>query len=152
LRRSDLRVLQTAVASLSSIHDPSAERALHTVLKAATGEARAAVINSLVGLKDPRIVPMLARVLQDSDPFGSDHPLILDTLAALSAMRDDRAIAQIAVLARKKRWLAWGKTQQTRRACLQTLAKIGTAKAKQAIADLAATGDFFLKRMAKAAG
>ena len=44
--------MQAAVASLSTIADPAAERALHTVLKASTGEARAAVIASLVGLKD----------------------------------------------------------------------------------------------------
>ena len=152
LRRSDPRVLQVAVASLASIQDAAAERSLHTVLKAATGEARAAVINSLIGLKDPRVVPMLARVIQDSDPFGEDHSLILDVLTALSTMRDDRALSQIAMLARKKRWLAWGRTQQTRRACLQALSKIGTPKAKQTIADLAKTGDFFLKRLAKAAG
>ena len=148
LRRSDLRVLQTAVTSLSAIKDPAAERALYTVLKATTGEARAAVINSLVGLKEARVVPMLARVLQDSDPFSDDYPLILETLAALSTMRDDRAVSQIAALARKKRWLSWGRTTKTRQACLQTLSKIGTAKAKQAIGELAQTGDYFLKRLA----
>jgi HEAT repeat protein len=151
LRRSDARVLPVAVASLAGIQDAAAERALYTVLKAATGDARAAVISALIGLKEPRVVPMLARVLQDSDPFGADHPLILDTLVALSTMRDDRALSQIASLARKKRWLAWGRTQQTRRACLDALGKIGTAKAKQTIADLAKTGDYFLKRLAKAA-
>jgi HEAT repeat protein len=150
LRRSDPRVLEVAVASLSRIPDPAAERALHTVLKAATGAARAAVISALIRLKEPRVVPMLARVLQESDPFGADHSLILDTLAALSTMRDDRAVSQIALLARKKRWLAWGRTRQTRKACLDALSKIGTAKAKQAIGDLAKTGDFFLKRLAKA--
>jgi len=148
LRRADPRVLQVAVAALASIHDAAAERALYTVLKAATGDARAAVISSLIGLKDPRVVPMLARVIQDSDPFGDDHALILDTLAALSTMRDDRALSQIALLARKKRWLSWGKTRQTRQACLQALSQIGTPKAKQTIADLAKTGDFFLKRLA----
>jgi len=152
LRRSDVRVLHAAVASLTTIQDPAAERALHTVLRATTGEARAAVINVLVGLREPRVVPMLARVLQDSDPFGADHPLILEMLAALSTMRDERAVPQIAALARQKRWRSWGKTTHTRRVCLQALGKIGTAKAKQAIADLAKTGDFFLKRMAKAAG
>ena len=151
LRRSDVRVLQTAVTALSGIHDPAAERALHTVLKAASGDARAAVISALVGLKDARIVPMLARVLQESDPFSDDHSLILETLAALSMLRDDRALTQITALARKKKWLAWGRTTQTRRACLQTLARIGTAKSKQAIDDLAVTGDFFLKRMARSA-
>jgi HEAT repeat protein len=148
LRRADPRVLRVAVASLSSLRDPAAERALHTVLKAATGEARAAVISALIALKEPSVVPMLARVLQDSDPFGEDHPLILDTLGALATMRDDRALSQIALLARKKRWLAWGRTQHTRKACLDALGKIGTAKAKQTIGDLAKTGDFFLKRLA----
>jgi len=153
LRRSDPRVLQVAVASLASIHDTAAERALHTVLRAATGEARAAVINALIGLKDSRVVPMLARVIQESEPFGADHSLILETLTALATLRDDRALSPIAMLARKKRWLAWGKTQQTRQACLQALSQIGTPKAKQTIADLAKTGDFFLKRLAaKAAG
>jgi HEAT repeat protein len=153
LRRTDVRVLQTAVTSLSSISDPAAERALHMVLKASTGEARAAVIGSLVGLKDPRVVPMLARILQDSDPFGEESPLVLETLAALATMRDDRALTQIATLARKKRWTAWGKTTQTRQQCLQTLARIGTPKARETIAGLASSGDFFLKRLArKAAG
>jgi HEAT repeat protein len=67
-------------------------------------------------------------------------------------MRDNRAVPQIAALARRKRWRSWGKTTRTRRACLQALGKIGTAAAKQAITDLATTGDFFLKRLAKAAG
>jgi HEAT repeat protein len=118
------------------------------VLKATTGAARAAVINALVGLKEPRVVPMLARVLQDSDPFSDDHALILDTLSALSTMRDDRAVSQIARLARQKRWLSWGRTVKLRHACLNTLGSIGTPKARQAIGDLAKTGDFFLKRLA----
>jgi HEAT repeat protein len=148
LRRSDARVLQTAVAALSGIADAAAERALFTVLRASTGDARTAVITALVGLKDPRVVPMLARVLQDADPFGEDRPLILETLTALSTMRDDRALPQIAALTRHRRWTAWGKTTQMRTVALDTLAKIGTPKAKQAIADLAKTGDFFLRRLA----
>ena len=151
LRRNDIRIMQTSVSSLCAINDPAAERAIHTILRVTSGEARAAVISALVGLKDARVVPMLARVLQDSDPFSDDHPLIMETLAALSTLRDDRATAQIAALARQKRWLAWGRTTQTRRACLQTLGRIGNPKARQAIDDLAATGDFFLKRMARRA-
>ena len=153
LRRSDLRVLQTAVASLSGIAGAAAERALHMVLKAATGEARAAVISSLAGLKDPRVVPMLSRIVQDSNPFGDETPMIVETLAALATLRDDRAVPHVAALARKKQWTAWGKTRRVRLACLETLSKIGTPKAKQALTELAASGDFFLKRLArKAAG
>ena len=151
LRRTDLRVMQAAVASLARINDPSAIRALHMVLKATSGEARAAVIAALVGLKDARVVPMLARILQDSDPFGDEFPLVLETLNALSSIRDDGAVVQIAALARKRRWLAWGRTSQMREAALRTLARIGTPKARTTLDELAKTGDFFLRRMAAAA-
>lgn len=151
LRRSDVRVLQTAVAGLAGIDDPSAVRALHTVLKAASGEARAAVISSLLALKDARVAPMLTRILQDADPFGDEYPLIHETLAALATLRDERAVPVIASLARRKRWLAWGRTTKLREACLRALQKIGTPKARTAMSDLAATGDFFLKRQAAVA-
>jgi HEAT repeat protein len=152
LRRTDLRVLQAAVAALAGIDDPSAARALGTVLKATTGQARATVISALVALKEPRVVPMLARVLQEADPFGDDLPLVLETIDALSSLRDDRALAAIAAIAKQKRWLAWGKTRQLRVAALRALAAIGTPKAKQTLADLARSGDFFLRRLAAKAG
>jgi hypothetical protein len=148
LRRSDLRVLQTAVSSLAGIDDPAAVRALHTVLRSTTGDARAAVINSLVGTKDPRVVPMLAHILQDTDPFGDENPLVHDTLGALATLRDERAVPPIAALARKKRWLAWGKTTRLRETCLRALKRIGSQKAHSALTDLSTTGDYFLKRQA----
>ena len=148
LRRTDLRVMQTAVAALARLDDPAAARALHTVLKATTGEARAAVIAALVGLKDARVVPMLGRILQDSEPFAADFALVLETLAALATLRDDRAIAPVVAIARQRRWLAWGKTRQLRQAALRTLVRIDTPKAQQAIDDLAKTGDYFLRRLA----
>jgi HEAT repeat protein len=94
---------------------------------------------------------MLGRILQDSDPFGDESDLLIETLIALAAMRDDRAVSPIAALARKKKWTAWRKTTQLRRACLQALARIGSVKAKQSIAELATSGDFFLKRIARKA-
>ena len=148
LRRGDPRVLQSAVPSLAVIDDPSAMRALHTVLKAATGDARSTVISALTGMKDARVVPMLTRIVQECDPFSTDYPLLQETLAALAALRDERAIQPIAALARQKRWLAWGRTTKLREACLRALQRIGTAKARAALADLAQTGDFFLKRQA----
>ncbi len=151
LRRTDVRVMHAAVSSLARIDDPAAARAMHMVLKATSGEARTAVIAALVGLKDPRVVPMLGRILDDSDPFADDLSLVLDTLDALASFRDDRALPQIAAAARRRRWLAWGKTTQLRQAALRTLSKIGTPRAKQTVTGLATTGDFFLRRMAAAA-
>ncbi|MBY0497831.1 MAG: HEAT repeat domain-containing protein [Cyanobacteria bacterium] len=148
LRRTDGRVLQTAVTSLAKIDDPAGVRALHTVLKAATGEARSAVINALVGLKNARVVPLLMRILQDSDPFSADHSLVLETLSAIASLQDERAVPPVAQLARARRWLSWRKTTRLREGSLRTLARIGTPTAQAAIDDLKKNGDYFLRRMA----
>jgi hypothetical protein len=148
LRGGDVRVLPTAVSSLARIDDPAAVRALHMVLRSSTGDARAAVIASLVGLKHPRVVPVLARILEDSDPFGPENPLVHDTLGALATLRDERAVAPIAALARRRRWIAWGKTTRLREASLRALKRIGSPKAQSALTELSNTGDFFLKRQA----
>ena len=92
LRRSDARVLRQAVAALAGIDDPAAARAIQTVLRAATGENRAAVVDALVAERDPRVVPMLARILADSDPFGEDHETVLDTLDAVRQLANEQAV------------------------------------------------------------
>jgi hypothetical protein len=152
LRGTDHRVMQSAVSSLARIDDPAAARALHTALKAATGEARAAVIAALVGLKHPRVVPMLMRIVQDADPFGAEHPLVLETLEALASLQDDRAVPVVVALVRRRKWLAWGKTSRLRATGLRTLARIATPRAEDALAELRRSGDFFLKRLARRVG
>lgn len=151
LRRADVRVMQAAVSSLARIDDPAAARAISMVLKASSGDARAAVIAALVALKSVRVVPMLVRILDDSDPFGGDLAVVLDTLGTLALLRDDRAVTHVAAMARRRRWLAWGTTRRLRDTALQTLARIGTDRARQQLADLQRTGDYFLRRMAGAA-
>lgn len=150
LRRPDTRVMHAAVSSLARIDDPAAARAVYVVLKAVTGEARAAVIAALVGLKNPRVLPMLLRILEGSEPFGDDLAVVLDTMDALASFRDDRALPPITAIARRRRWLAWGRTRRLREASLAALVRIGSDRARTAVADLARTGDYFLRRMARA--
>ena len=95
LRGTDPRVMQAAVQALSNIDDPAAARAIHTVLRAATGEHRLAVVNALVKEKDPRAVPLLGRILAESNPLGADHQIVLETLGAIGDVGGDQAIAQV---------------------------------------------------------
>ncbi len=74
--------------------------------------------------------------------------LVLETLAALATIRDDRALPNIASVARERRWLAWGKTRSLRTAALRALKRIGSPKAQRTFDELASTGDFFLRRLA----
>ena len=76
--------------------DPAAARAIQTVLRAATGDVRAAVIEALVAERDPRVVPMLVRILEESEPLGKDHDVVVETIDALGTVGTDGAVRDLA--------------------------------------------------------
>ena len=151
LRGSDARVMQAAVQALSRIEDPAAARAIHTVLRAATGEHRMAVVSALVKERDPRAVPVLGRILAESDPVGADHPIVLETLGAIGQVGGDQAIPQVSTLMRRRGWLGRRKLRAVKEASVAVLRQIGTPAAQRALTDAAGDGDRLLKKLARAA-
>jgi hypothetical protein len=150
LRGQDPRVMQAAVRALSCIRDPAAARSVHTVLRAATGEQRQAVIAALVAERDPRVIPVLVRILHESDLFGRDHQIVLETLAALGDLGGDEAVSDVAQVMGRRSWLARRKARALKQASLDALRRIGSPAAQQAVADAAAHGDRLLRRIARA--
>lgn len=149
LRRSEPRVLRAAVSALASIDDPSAARAIQTVLRAVSGESRAAVVEALVAERDARVVPMLLRILAESDPFGADHQTVLDALGAIRELADERAIPPVVAVMRKKRFFSRRKSRAFKQASVDALCAIGTPKARQALEDAERTGDRLLRRIVR---
>jgi HEAT repeat protein len=149
LRGGDPRVMRAAVRALSSIHDPAAARSVHTVLRASTGEQRRAVVEALVAERDPRVVPVLVCILNESDALGADHQIVLETLGAVGSVGGDEAVPHVARLMRRRSWLARRKTRALRQASLQTLLGIGSPAAVQAIGEAARDGDRMLRQLAR---
>ena len=150
LRGQDPRVTTAAVRALSNIKDPAAARAIHTVLRAATGDQRRAVVEALVAQRDARVVPVLVRIVEESDPFGRDHAIVLETVGALSQVGDDQAVPPLAALMRKKKLLAWKKARALKEQSLAALRAIRTPAAAKAIDEAARTGDRMLRKLARA--
>lgn len=151
LRGSDPRVTQAAVRALSSIDDPAAARAVHTVLRAAAGQQRRAVVAALVAERDPRVVPLLVRILNESEPFGADHPIVLETLGAIGQIGGDQAVPHVVVVMRRRNWLARRKARMLKQAALDALRAVGSPAAEAAIAEAATQGDRMLRKLARAA-
>lgn len=151
LRGGDPRVMRAAVRSLASINDPAAARAVHTALRTAGGEHRRAVVAALVEERDPRVVPVLVCILNESEPFGSDHQIVLETLGAIADLGRDEAVPHVAQVMRRHSWFARKKTRALKQASIATLQRIGSPAAAQAIADAAVHGDRLLRRAARAA-
>jgi len=150
LRKSDPRVTQAAVAALGKVDDPSAARAIQTVLRAATGSTRRAVVDALVGDRDPRVVPVLARIVAESEPLGKDHDVVLEAINAFATVGSDQAVPTLAGLARLRRWFGGRKLRAIKEKSVEALAAIGGDKAATALADAAKTGDRGLKQIVAA--
>jgi HEAT repeat protein len=150
LRQSDARVARAAVSALGVIQDPAAARAIHTVLRAATGEVRRAVTEALVAEKDPRVVPMLVQILGESQPFGKDHEVVLETIDALGTVGTDAAVPVLVDMARRKKFFGGRKLRALKEHSVEALARVGTATSAAALNEAAATGDGALKKLAAA--
>ncbi len=151
LRGADSRVLQAAVRALSNIKDPAAARAVHTVLRAAAGEQRRAVVAALVAERDPRVVPLLVCILNESDPLGTDHPIVLEALGAIGDIALDEAVPHVAQVMRRHSWFARKKSRALKQSSLAALRRIGTPAATLAIGEAATHGDRMLRKLARAA-
>jgi HEAT repeat protein len=148
LRQNDPRVVREAVVALGVIPDPAAARAIHTVLRAATGAVRRAVTDALVAGRDPRVVPMLARIIEESQPLGKDHELVLETVSALGTVGTDAAVPTLAHLSQKRSFFGRKKVRALKEACVDALARVGTAKSAAALTEAATTGDGMLRKIA----
>ncbi len=150
LRQHDPRVIRATVTALGSIPDPSAARAIHTVLRAATGAARRAVIDALVADRDPRVVPMLVRILEESETLGKDHDVVLETLAALGMVGSDEAVPALASAIRRRAFFGRRKLRAVKERGVSALASIGGPRAAATLDEARQTGDRMLRRVIKA--
>ncbi|HUP39845.1 MAG TPA: HEAT repeat domain-containing protein, partial [Vicinamibacterales bacterium] len=150
LRRSDSKVTRAAISALANIQDPAAARAIHMVLRSATGEQRRVVIEALVAERDARVVPMLVRILDESEPLGKDHLVVLDTLTALKVVHTDTAVGPILRVAMRKRWFSRSRNRALKNTAVDALAAIRTEESRKQLTRAASEGDRVLRRLAKA--
>jgi hypothetical protein len=150
LRQSDPRVARAAVAALGVIPDPAAARAIHTVLRAATGEVRRAVTEALVGERDPRVVPMLVRILEESEPLGKDHEVALEAIEALGTVGTDASVPILVTMARRRRFLGGRRLRALKQRSVDALVRVKTESSAAALKDAAEQGDGYLRKIARA--
>jgi hypothetical protein len=102
-------------------------------------------------MRDARVVPMLARLLEESQPLGRDFDMVIETLALVGTFNDERAVRAIRDVAQHRRWFAPRRTRRLREQSIVTLIRIGTPGAITAIDMLEQTGDRQLRKLASAA-
>jgi HEAT repeat protein len=147
LRAKDPRVASAAVAALGNIDDPAAARALQIVLRGTTGDRRHAMVDALVRERDPRVVPMLVRILGESQVLGADHEVALQTLDALRIVANEQAVPAIVKTVSCRGFFRKKRQRAVKEHGVDALAAIGGAKAAAALRELSKSGDRLLKQI-----
>ncbi|PYR19097.1 MAG: hypothetical protein DMF94_17350 [Acidobacteria bacterium] len=147
LRQTDPRVARAAITALGAIPDPAAVRAIQTVLRSATGTLRRAVIDALVAERDPRVVPMLVRIIEESQALGKDHDVVLETIEGLATVGTDAAVPVLATMAQRRALFGRKKLRALKERSVDALARVGGAKANTVLKEAAQTGDRMLKKI-----
>jgi hypothetical protein len=89
------------------------------------------------------------RIVEESDPFGADHAIVLESVGALTSVGDDRAVPALNALMRRKKLFAPKKNKALKEHSLSALRTIATPAAARAIDEAARTGDRLLRRLAR---
>jgi hypothetical protein len=152
VRRTDVRVARDAVAALGAIDDPAAARAIHTVLRSATGDRRRVVVEALVADRDPRVVPMLTRIVAESEPLGKDHDIVLDAVNAMGQVGSDQAVDSLTSLILRRAFFGRRKLRALKECGVDALRNIGGPRATTAIDRAAAKGDRMLRKVIASRG
>jgi hypothetical protein len=90
---------------------------------------------------------MLARIIEESDPLGKDHEMVLETAAALGSVGTDAAVPPLAGLAQRKKFFGGRKLRALKTCSVDALVKVGTPKADTFLRDAAKTGDRTLRKI-----
>jgi hypothetical protein len=93
---------------------------------------------------------MLVRILEESEPLGKDHDLVLETIDALGTVGTDLAVQVLVDLAQRRAFFSRKKVRALKERSVDALVRVGTPKASAAIRDAAARGDRMLRKIAAA--
>ena len=77
-------------------------------------------IETLVAQCDPRVVPMLVRIIEESEPLGKDHEVVLETIEALGLVPSDVGVTALARVITRRGFFGAPEAadpQGTRRGC-----------------------------------
>jgi hypothetical protein len=94
-------------------------------------------------------VPVLVRILEESEPFGADHAIVLETLGAIGQLGHEQAVPYVATLMKRRKWFTRGKSRAVKQSSLSALRAIGSSTAEAAIVEARTRGDRLLRRLAR---
>jgi HEAT repeat protein len=140
LGSDDAQVQREALRTIIRAGSEAGYRMLLGALSTARPRTRAAIVQSICGVRDEKVAPLLAHLVQHTSHRGAWTPIVIRAVDTLGTFRDPTAIATLRDVLNRKDWWAPRRIAAVRRAAAAALARIGTADAIQALETAAAEG------------
>ena len=109
------------------------------------------MVEALVAQRDARVVPVLVRILEESDPFGTDHAIVVETLGALT-VGSDKAVPALVRLDAEKEAARREEEPGAQGALAGCAPRDQKPRRRPGLEDAAKTGDRCCKKLAQAGG
>jgi HEAT repeat protein len=152
LDERDPRALAAAVQALGTIADAASVHALLTLLRTARASQRTIIIDALAALRDRKVVEVLVDVLDASKALGKDHALALETIAAIEALRDERAVPVLTRTMHVRSLFRPARARALKQAAVAAMARIRTPRANAALDEARNGRDRELKKLVEQMG
>jgi HEAT repeat protein len=140
LNDNEQRVQREAVRAILEIGNDAAYRILEEALTTGSVQSREAIMQSLSLVRDERVTPLFAYILEHLDHRGPLRAVYLRAIDSLGAARDPEGIAPLKDALYKGDWWAPRRTAAVRAAVASALARIGTDEAFHVLEEAAASG------------
>jgi hypothetical protein len=147
----DARAAHEAVVALAHIDDDSALRPVVTALRDGPLALRQLVVEALAASHERRASRLLVAALDQMDPLGPDHQLVVRVLGALRIVGDDQTVPAIARTLGAWSWLRLAKANRVKRTAASVLASMKTAAARAALDEALTGGDILSRKHARTA-
>jgi HEAT repeat protein len=93
---------------------------------------------------------MLVRIVEESEPLGKDHEVVLETIDALGTVGTDAAVPILQTLARRTRFFGGRRLRAIKDRSVDALVQVKTEKSAAVLEDAAEQGDRYLRKIARA--
>jgi hypothetical protein len=126
---SSPQVQREAVRAILTIGSDAAYRILEQALASGTQRSRDAIMQSVVGTRDERAVPLFSYILRHVDHRGPLAPVYLRAVEMLGTLKDPEGVEPLKEALYKGTWWAPWRTTAIRTAAAGALARIATPEA-----------------------
>jgi hypothetical protein len=143
------QVQREAVRAILNIGTEQSYEVLEKALASGSDRSRAAIMQTVIGMRDERAAPLFTYILRHVSHRGPLAEVYLRAIESLGTLRDREAVPPLKEALYRGEWWAPRRNAVLRSAAAQALARIGSDEAQAVLSEAAAHGPRGVRNVAR---